>query len=335
VFILAIKIVQYGVGSIGQAIVKLALEKNDLKIVGAIDIDPTIVNKDLGEVISRKKMRITISNDVKSVISTSKPDVVINTTSSYLENVFPQIEQCVSQKVHVISTCEELSYPYFKNKDIAKKIDLMARDAGVTVLGTGINPGFLMDTLAITLTGVCKTIRSIKIKRVLNASKRREPFQKKIGAGLSVQEFKKRIMDHKITGHVGLPESLAMIANALGWQIDKIEESIPKPLVTRNDVVTQFVKVLSGQVVGVGQDVKGVIGGKEVITLIMEAFVGTEEEYDSVSIDGEPPINQKISPCVHGDIGTAAIVINTIPLVVNSTPGLKTMIDMPVPRFLS
>jgi 4-hydroxy-tetrahydrodipicolinate reductase len=257
--------------------------------------------------------------------------VVIHATGSYLKTVYEQIAPLAKYGVNVISTCEELSYPYLTEPELAKKLEALGVKYAMTFLGTGINPGFLMDTLVITLTGVCQKIDNIKALRVMNAATRRVPFQKKIGAGLSVSEFKEKIATKKITGHVGLDQSIGMIASAVRWDLDKIQLDQVKPVIAQRQVESDAIRVEKGQVAGIRQTAHGMMKREDVITLDFQAYIGAEEEYDSITIDGVPPIHQRISPCVHGDYATVAIIVNSIPKIMNAPPGLVTMKDLPIP----
>ena len=327
-----VKIVLYGVGAMGTRIAKLLLKKKGVEIVGAIDVAKEKVGKDLGEILGiDQQLGIKVSNNPDNVFSKANADVVIHSTTSFLKQTYPQIAEAVKHGVNVISTCEELSYPYATEPEIAEKLDELARERSVTVLGTGINPGFLMDTLVITLTSVCQEIEQIKATRIVNAATRRVPFQKKIGAGLTVNEFKERIEKKTITGHVGLTRSIAMIANALKWKLDKIEVDPVEPVIAETQVESEAVKVEPGQVAGLRQCARGIKEGKEVISLDFQACVGAKEEYDAITIKGVPNVQEKITPCIHGDSGTVAIIVNSIPKVMNAAPGLVTMRDLPVP----
>jgi 4-hydroxy-tetrahydrodipicolinate reductase len=188
-----------------------------------------------------------------------------------------------------------------------------------------------MDTLAIALTAPCQKIGRIKIVRVMNAASRRVPFQRKIGAGLSVKEFKEKIHAKVISGHVGLEQSIAMIASALAWELDTIRADSVEPIVTDKHVKSDAISVPAGMVAGLKQCAYGVQNRREVISLEFQAYIGAEEEHDAVTIEGVPPIHEKISPCIHGDIGTIAMVYNAIPKVLNADAGLATMKDLPVP----
>jgi len=327
-----VKVILYGVGEVGGRIAKHLLEKDGIEIVGAIDLAKDKICKDLSEVLGlNKRLGVQISDNPDIVLSEVKSDIVVHATGSFLKQVYPQIETCINHGVNVVSTCEELSYPYVSDPQVAQKLDTMAKKHKVTVLGTGINPGFLMDTLAITLTGLCQKIEKIKAIRLMNAAKRRIPFQKKIGAGLTVDEFREKIEKGHITGHVGLAQSIFMIAAALAWKLDRIVIDEVQPFIATKPVSSKTIRVEKGKVAGLKQIARGIKSGKEVITLEFQAYIGAEEEYDSIDIDGVPPIHEKISPCVHGDYGTVAIIVNSIPKALNAPHGLVTMKDLPIP----
>jgi hypothetical protein len=254
--------------------------------------------------------------------------VVFLTTSSSLKDVYTQVEKCVTVGANIVSTCEELAYPYRKDPQLSAEIDRIAKANNVTVLATGVNPGFLMDAWPLFMTGVCQQVKRIRAVRVQDASPRRGPFQKKIGAGRTVGEFK-RLVAQGIIKHVGLPESIAMIASGLGWELDDITESI-EPIVSKNRVQTDFVTVEPGQAAGVRQVGRGTLAGKEVVTLEFEASVGAPESYDAVYITGTPNMEVVIKGGTHGDIATAAIVVNSVHRVIEAPSGLLTMKDLPI-----
>lgn len=327
-----IKVILCGLGSMGKLIAKGILEKKGVRIVGAVDIAKEVINKDLGEVLELgKTLGIKVTNDMESLLSNIEADVAIIATSSYLKDVYPQIALCIKAGVNVISTCEELSYPYYKYPELSNEINSLAKKHCVTILGTGINPGYLMDTLPITLTGVCKHVESIKVTRVMNSSKRRASYQKKIGTGLTPEEFRKMINERKITGHVGLSESIAMIAAALGWILDEIKELPPEPIITEREIITSYTTIKPGHVCGLKNIAHGIKAGRPIIILEFISHAAVEEEYDAISIDGEPKVYEKIVGGIHGDIGTVAMVINMIPKVLNANPGLVTMKDLSLP----
>ena len=322
------KAVQFGCGPIGCSVVRYASLRPDVELVGAVDIDKSLVGRDLGEVAGIKnKLGVSISADADAVLSQARPDVVFLTTSSSLKVVYPQVEKCVAAGANVISTCEELSYPYRKAPQLSAEIDKIAKANNVTVLATGVNPGFLMDAWPLFMTGVCQQVKRVKVVRVQDASPRRGPFQKKIGAGCTLEEFKKLVAAGTLK-HVGLPESIAMIASGLGWKLDEITESI-QPIIAKSTVKTDFVTVEPGQAAGVRQVGRGTRAGEELITLEFEASVGAPESYDAVYITGTPSLEVVIKGGTHGDIATAAMVVNSVHRVIDAPPGLVTMKDLP------
>ncbi len=327
-----IRIVCYGLGAVGSLVAKSLLQKRGVQIVGAIDIDKGKVGKDLGEVLELdNRLGIFVSSDVENVMSKARCDVVVHATGSFLRDIYQQIAPLAKYGTSVISTCEELAYPYLSEPALTRKLDALGIKHGSTFLGTGINPGFLMDTLVITLTALCQRIEKVKVERVINAATRRIPFQKKIGVGVSIDEFKEKMTRKEITGHVGLEQSIGMIAAALRWKLDKITVEPAQPIIAEEEVENQATEVKKGQVGGLRQTARGIMESGTVITLNFQAYIGAREEYDVIKIDGVPPIHQKISPCVHGDLATVAVVVNSIPKILRASPGLLTMKDLPIP----
>jgi len=322
-----IRIVQFGCGPVGCAIARLASTKANIEIVGAIDL--VNVGEDLGEIANiNRKLGVLISSDPDAVLSQTKPDVVLLATSSSLQEIYPQLERITRAGSNVVSTCEELAYPYKKQPELAAAVDRLARGYQVTILGTGVNPGFLMDTWPLFMTGVCQEVKQIRAVRIQDASRRRLPFQKKIGAGKTVQDFDELVKAGTLK-HVGLPESIAMIAAGLGWELDDIVEII-EPIVAESEVKSSYITVKPGQVAGMKQIGSGLKHDKELITLEFQAYIGAEESYDVVYVTGTPNLEVRIEGGTHGDIATAAIVINSIPRVLAAPPGLTTMKDLPV-----
>jgi 2,4-diaminopentanoate dehydrogenase len=321
-----IRVVQFGVGPVGAGIVRLAAGKPGIKIVGAVDL--LNVGKDLGNVAGlKRKLGVLIANDARAVLKKTKPDAVMLATGSVLKNIFPQLEVIVESGTNIVSTCEEMSYPFLKQPTLAARIDRLAKKNGVTILSTGVNPGFLMDAWPLFMTGVCHNVKKIKAVRIQDATPRRLPFQKKIGAGLSLKEFD-HLVKSGIIRHVGLAESIGLIAAGLGWKLDKITEEI-KPITAKKTINNKYLSVKAGQAAGVRQVGRGISKDCEMITLEFEAYVGASKSYDAVYIDGTPPVEAIIKGGVHGDLATTAMVVNSLFRVIEAPPGLITMKDMP------
>src|SRR3954468_690064 len=300
-----IRVLHFGLGPIGAAVVKQVAARRGFKIVGAVDIDPAKVGRDLGEVAGAgRALRIKVTSDARKTIKATKPDVIVLCTLSSLKKVLPQMEEILKLKIPIVSTTEELAYPTGANMKYPRAIHEMAKKAKVAVLGTGVNPGFTMDALPITLTGVCEQVDAIRVDRIQDARVRRLPFQQKIGAGLTREQFQKKVDDGSVR-HVGLAESVSMIADAMGWKLDKITDEI-EPKMATSTVSSEYLAVDAGYVCGLVQDGIGyrrggavaVLGGgasgsrgnKPLITLHMEAYLGAPESFDQVEIIGSPNI---------------------------------------------
>lgn len=324
-----IRAVQFGCGPIGCAVARLALQRADIELVGAVDIDKNKVGRDLGEIVGfEKRIGVIVSDNADAVFAKAKADIAFHQTSSSLPIVTPQLAHIMGFGVNILSTTEELSYPFKKQPKLAADIDKLAKANKVTVLATGVNPGFLMDTRPLGLTAVCAEVKKVKVVRIQDARPRRLPFQKKIGSGCSLDQFQ-RLVAAGTVKHVGLPESIAMIAAGLGWELDDITESI-EPIVAKSRVESNYIKAEPGQAAGVRQVGRGFKAREEVITLEFEAYLGAPESHDTVYITGTPNMEVTIKSGVDGDIATAAIVVNAARRVVEAPPGLLTMMDIPL-----
>ena len=323
-----IRTIHYGLGPIGSGIARLAAQRANLEIVGGIDIDEQKVGRDMGEVIGLDQpLGLLVSSDPAGLFSRPKADVVLHSTGSYLEQVRPQLVEIIEAGLNVVSTCEELAYPQAQHPALAEELDTLAKEHDVTVLGTGVNPGFAQDTIAIAVSGVCQDVKHIAVTRTVEAGERRLPLQKKVGAGLTMAEFEEKVKKREIR-HVGLEESLTMVAHALGWQLEAVEETI-EPVIAEKPLKSQFVEVKEGQVSGVHQVAQGFKGGQELLVLQLYMHIGAENPGDSVVIEGTPDIELTIKG-IHGDLATAAMTVNAVPRVVSALPGLVTMKDLPL-----
>jgi 4-hydroxy-tetrahydrodipicolinate reductase len=322
------RVVQFGVGPIGASILRLMRQKHSLEIVGAVDRDPAKIGRDVGEVAGAKDAwGIKVSPSAASVLS--KPvDVVLHTTSSYLPNVVDELLECISAGCCVVSTCEELSYPFRKHPELAAQLDAAAKEEGVALVGTGVNPGFVMDKLVLVLSAVTQRVDFARATRVVDASKRRLPLQKKIGAGMTPDEFRAQVAAGVIKHH-GLPESIAMVADGLGFALDEITETI-EPVIATETVKTEFLEVAPGQVAGVHQIARGIWEGEDKIFMELQMYVGAKQPHDTVELRGDPNLTMTIPGGTHGDIATAAVAVNAIPAIVAAPAGLRTMRDLAV-----
>ncbi len=329
-----IRAIIYGIGPIGERIAKVILEKKGVRIVGAIDIARDKVGKDLGDVIGiGRRLGVVITDDPGSLFAKVKADVALIATTSYIKTVYQQVVKCIEAGIDVISTSEELAYPWIKEPQLASEIDGLAKKHGVTVLSTGINPGYFLDTLPIMLTGLCRDVRRIEATRAVPTKARRATFQRKIGTGMLPEEFKDKLERGEITGHIGFTESIAMTAAALGWKLDEIRELPPEPVIAEEEVETTYTKVKPGQMLGYVAVAEGVKNGEVVIRYKLIMHAGVREGYQEYVIEGVPNIHVRMSE-IEGDWETAHVVVNMIPKVINAKPGLLTMKDLQPPCAL-
>jgi hypothetical protein len=314
----------YGLGPIGSLISKVAIARG-YEPVAAIDIDPNKVGKDIGEVISiGEKIGVQVSGDPR-VLYEVKPDLVFHSTGTWLHDVYKQLVHAIDSGADVVSTCETLSYPYYRYPELSNLLDEYAKTRGVTVLGTGINPGFLLDSLPAFMSTSIAILEKIVAIRSLDASKRRLPFQKKIGVNMDPEQYQKALARGELTGHVGFAESILLLARIAGLDIDRVEEG-QEPIVATESINVNGVEVEEGKVVGVVGFGKGYIEDNEVARIELRAGIGFED-FEEIILSGEPEITWR-STGTHGDLGTAAVIVNIAPRVLDYQPGLITMADL-------
>ena len=328
-----IRVVLVGLGPIGAAVAgQLERRRKAFQIVGAVDIDPSKTGRDAGEVLELgRRMRVKVTDGIGTTIRATKPDVAVLCTGSTLKQVLPQFEEVLQQRVPIVTTTEQAAYAVRRNARLVKRLDQAARRAKVAVLGTGVNPGFVMDALPIALTAVCERVDRIEVQRIQDARVRRLPFQRKIGAGLTPEQFQRGVEDGTLR-HVGFAESIQMIADAVGWRLDRVTDEVT-PKIASRAVESEHFGVNPGDVSGLVQEGIGYVAGEPLITLHLEAYLGAPESFDSVLIEGSPRIHSKIAGGVHGDIATASMVVNSIPAVLDAAPGFRTMRDLRLPSF--
>ncbi len=335
-----IKVVIWGFGAMGKGIAEMIMEKEGLEITGVCDLHPDLEKKSIFSVLGKTNEDIAndvqISSDIDSLLN-KEVDVLFIATDSYTSKSFPKIKKGLENGINVISTAEEMAYPYANEPELSKDIDEIAKKNNVSVLGTGINPGFVMDVLALSLTGAMTKVDSIEVKRVNSLSPFGPTVMEEQGVGISLDEFNRKLKDNELAGHVGFKESVYMIADALGVEIKDFSQQM-KPIVTSVDRESKYGKAQTGQLAGIDMTAQGYIDNKLFIDMKHPQQIEPETEGtqtgDYIKILGEPNINMSITPEIDGGFGTIAMCVNMIPHVINASPGLKTMIDLPVPRAI-
>lgn len=335
-----IRVAVWGFGAMGGGITKVLLNKAGVEITGVCDLHPNRVGKSIFELlgVERGDMRdVLVSSSIDEVLPEKSADVCIVATDSFTKDVFPKLSLVLSRGVNAISTAEEMSYPAAKEPELAKQIDRIAKEHGVTALGTGINPGLMMDLLAICLSGCMTSVEKVTCRRVNSLSPFGPLVMQEQGVGLTPEAFAKGVATGELAGHVGFAESIGMISHALGWKIDKFTQQM-EPILTEVDRKSPYGFASRGNVAGVNMTGQGMTDGKVLIDMIhpqqIEPELGGTHTGDYITLEGTPRVDMRIQPEVDGGIGTIAMCVNMIPHVINARAGLKTMIDLPVPHAI-
>lgn len=334
-----VRVIQYGLGEIGAACARAATQTPGLRLVGAVDIDPAKVHQPLARLLLARASRgaarsglgdLAVSATLAEALRGHTADAVIHTTQSSLAAVAPQLEECMDAGLAVVSSTEELALPRATDSRLAARLDRHARQRKVALLGTGVNPGFVMDLLPVAATGASRAVRRIEIERVLDAGARRPSFQRKVGVGMSAADVRRRLREGSM-GHVGLLHSALLVAEGCGLEIDAIRET-GGPVIAEREMDSAFGKVERGRVAGLHQTLSARRGGKEVLRMKMVMALGVPDPHDSATIHGEPPVRLKLEGGLWGDGATVSVLLNAVPRVIGASPGLHTVLDLPVPR---
>jgi 4-hydroxy-tetrahydrodipicolinate reductase len=335
-----VKVVVWGFGAMGRGMAEMLLSKKGVEITGVCDLHPDLVGKSIFNVLDVDKNdhpEVLVSDNIDSLLDKENCDLVLLATDSFTKKAFPKMVKILEAGINVISTAEEMAYPKAQEPELSKELDRIAKENGVTVLGTGINPGFIMDLLVIALTGVMSDVTHIEANRVNSLSPFGPAVMEEQGVGITVDDFMHGVETNTLAGHVGFSESVNMIADAIGVKLDTFEQQMA-PIVTSVDRRSKYGEALKGNVAGVNMTGQGIIKGEVFIDMKHPQQIEPEIEGthtgDYITIKGTPEVNMAITPEIDGGIGTIAMCVNMIPHVLNSKPGLKTMIDLPVPRAI-
>ena len=326
------RVLLYGLGPIGMGLGRLALQRPGLDLVGAVDIAPALQGQDVGLALgSKTPLGVAVSGDAAAVLAQTRPHVVLHATGSRLPAVQGQFMGILRAGVHVVSTCEELVYPFPRYPHLTAELDAAAQAHSCSIMGVGVNPGFLMDKFVATLLSACQEVEHVAVHRVVDAARRRGPLQKKVGAGMTPAEFQ-TLVDAGELGHVGLPESAHMLADVLGLPAGREVVQVIGPKVAEQAAKTPFVHVRPGQVAGVDQTARVLVDGVERVHLHLEMYIGAQEPMDKIWVRGKPNLELAVTSGVHGDLATIALAVNCVPLMAGLRPGLRTVLDAPI-RF--
>ncbi|MDC0708851.1 dihydrodipicolinate reductase [Stigmatella sp. ncwal1] len=325
-----VPVVVMGLGFIGQEIARAALASSEVELIGAVDTHASLAGRPLSDVLGQPAAKLKVSDSLEKALGRRKGGVLLHATGSRLPHIMDQLLEALKLGVPVVSTCEELAFPFLKHPELAEKLDQAAQEAGVAVLGTGVNPGFLMDRLVATVGQACGPVRKVAVTRVVDARTRREALQRKVGAGLSEEEFFE-LVDKEQLGHVGLLESAALCALGLGLDCDDYEEEVA-PVFAEEDISGGAFPVRQGRVAGMFQSVVGFEEGQERVRLELTIAVGAEDPKDRIEIDADPRLVVEIPGGVAGDRATAHTLVNAAPRLTAAEAGLLTVLELPAGR---
>jgi 2,4-diaminopentanoate dehydrogenase len=325
-----IRVAQFGLGPIGLESVRLAASREWIEVVGGVDIDPAKAGRSLGELSGVESLQnALVYPSFQELASRGEVDVVLHTAGSRAASTIEQIEPMVERGVSVASTCEEMLYPWLAAAEAAERLDRLCQKHGARVVGAGVNPGFVLDVLPVCLTGVCREVRGVYGERVVDASTRREPLQRKIGSGMAPEAFRRRWTEGT-AGHAGFPESLTLIAHALGWRIGRIEQTC-EPVVAQRPIQTRYFTVEAGLTCGLHQTVRASTGDGRRIELDLKMYLDASDPHDAVRIDGDPPVQAVLPGGVAGDIATISVLVNVVPKLLAAPAGLRLMTELAIP----
>lgn len=348
-----IRVAVVGLGPIGLRAAELVLERPALRLVAVADADPARAGRRLSELLAAEvpeppdgdpadhpdsarvpqpvgeSSAVRVDADGVEALARERPDAALICTSSSLAAVAPLLRAAAAAGANAVSPCEELLLPDLRHPELAAELDAEARRAGVTFLGTGVNPGFVLDYLPAVLAAASRRVEGVRGLRVVDAGSRRRPLQRKVGAGLRPEEFERRAADGAL-GHVGMRESVALLGRALGFELDEIGQRT-EPVIAERDLETAVVTVRRGEVAGIRNVGFGDEKGRRRVRLELQMYVGAAEPRDELTLEGEPELRLAIAGGVPGDLATAAILVNWIPGVVRAAPGLSTVLDLPPP----
>ena len=334
----AVRVIVLGTGQMGSAIVELLLEKPGLALVGAFGRRRDRAGTDLGLAVGHAEpLGVAVEADLDALLERARPAVAIQATCSRLAEAEPEIAACLSRGTHVISIAEEMAWPAASSPECAARLAALARERGVVAVGTGVNPGFVLDTLVVTLTSVCARVDSIRARRVNDLAPYGPTVLRSQGVGLAPEAFRAAVADGTVVGHVGFRESIAMIAAALGWKLERVEER-RDPIVSSVPREAPHATVEPGQVAGCLHTAVGFVDGRAAIHFEHPQQIRPDAEgvvtEDAIEICGRPDVRLSGSPEIPGGVATAALAVNLVPRVLTAPPGLRSMIDLPVAAAL-
>lgn len=320
-------VVVIGLGEIGRDVLRGALLRPELDVRAVAD--PAHEKASWSEVLGEPAPRGTVLGEAGAAFAKARGGVALVCTTSRLAELEPLLLAAARAGLSVVSSCEELAFPFVGHPEVADRLERAFRKAGTACLGTGVNPGFVLDRLPAFLGGVVGPVRHLLAARTVDVATRRPALQRKVGAGLSPDAFAAGV-EAGTLGHVGLVESLALAAEGLDLLVDEVEEEID-PVLAAADFDTGVVRGRAGDAAGLRQVARGFHEGRELLRLELTMAVGAESE-DELRLDADPPIHLVVPGGLAGDPATTQALLNAAAQVAGAEAGLMTVLDLPAGR---
>lgn len=328
------RVLLVGLGAVGRAVGAQLAAGSAADVVGAVDLAPALAGADLGTILPGAADGARVS---RSLAEAPDADVAFVATTSFIEQVEPIVDELLDRGMNVVSICEELGFGFYDHEPVARRIDERAREAGLTVLGTGCNPGILLDTLPLLLSSLTLDVNRVTIRRTAEMSGY-GGILSKFGFGLTGVEFIEQRDAGRVIGHVGFRESVAALADGLGWTLDEIVVDDPEPILfTDHARTTSHVALGAGTITALRHAARGYAGGRVVIDAAIDFGIFENADGlpdgDSWRIESESQTLEFTSSRIESAASTVAVASNVIPSVPAAAPGLLTMADLPPKSF--
>jgi len=325
------RILHVGLGPLGIKLLTDYLARGIGTLVAVFDSDPELVGRPVRDFVEGADPSLVVRSDLEAFTRWQDVDAAFVTTSSDLERCMETLRVLLRQRLNVVSSCEELLYPWLRHPILAQELHERCVKHGGRLIGTGVNPGFLMDTLPVVVSALCRSIERVDVWRVQDAAPRRIPFQKKIGAGKDLAAFEAARVAGTLR-HVGLLESLHFVAHYLGFELDRWEESL-EPVIAQRDLECGLGSIPAGHAAGVEQVAHGWVADELKVRLVFRAAIGQADPHDRIVVQGTPPLDLSIAGGVHGDIATVSVLLHALLALRGTEPGLHTMATLPPARI--
>ncbi len=320
----------FGFGSLGRALLAALQGAGDIEIVAIIDDAPALAGQAVAALLPGNASDLVIRADLPAA---DGPTVLFHASTSAPDRATREIIQAIEAGYSVISAAEWMFHPWLRFGEAAAHIDGAARAAGTVVLGCGINPGFVFETLPILLARTVAQVDRLEILRISNVCGVGPADFAHLGFGLTVERFAERVADGSIEGHMGFPESVAALAECAGIAIDTITDRL-EPTLAAAPITLAHRTVAAGEVAGITQIATGALAGRDRIVMTLEMFLDPEAHgrspREAIALEGSRSFQLALSPAAPPVPGAAAMMMHAARSLAATEPGLVSLLDLPL-----